>query len=245
MLIILLCLYVANIFTIIDVIGVAVPEDCESRGIDLVFVLDTSISIRKRRFVVVRELVRNIAASLDIGLTQSLVAVIQYSKQATLLFNLLEHTDKTSLLQAIDAIQFTRGRTRTDRALRLLLSSAQDSSMGLRDGHPHIAIIMTDGISMNRSETIAAATDLHDTRVYDKIISVGIANYRTEELKHISNDFVNLYVQDNFTINDVEIVQNNISLELCAEESKFYVLQNKNFQILYYLYVCTSDVLSH
>jgi len=203
---------------IIGVIGQA--EECEPRGIDLVFVLDSSFSIRRSRFMIAVELVRNLTASLDIGLMESLVGVIQYNRKPTILFNLLEHTDKKSLLQAIDDIQFDRGPTHTGRALNLLLSSAQDGSMGLRDGHPHIAVIMTDGRSLDKKGTAAAARDLHDAGVYDKIISVGIGDYQTTELNVIADDFINLFVESNFTSEDIELLQNNISLELCADESK-------------------------
>ena len=203
----------------IGVFGQA-AEECEPRGIDLVFVLDSSFSIRRSGFIKVIELVRNLIANLDIGLTESLVGVIRYSTRPQLLFSLLEHTDKTSLLQAIDAIKFERGRTHTGRALELLLTSAQDGSMGLRDGHPHIAVVITDGISYSKEGTLAAARDLHDARVYNKIISVGTADYRTTELQFIADDFVNLFIESNFTSEDIEVLQHSISLELCADESK-------------------------
>ena len=137
-------------------------SECEIGGIDLVFVLDTSFSIinhqtesgRINLWPTLRNFTVQISSMLDIGLDQSLVGLIRFARRADIIFNLQEHTSSDMLIPAIQRVPQGRGRTNTHNALRLLRQSAIDGRMGLREGRPHVAVIVTDGRSSDRNATI-------------------------------------------------------------------------------------------
>ena len=62
------------------------------------------------------------------------------------------YTDKTTLLAAINNLRYYDENTNTASALSILLRSTQDGTMGLRPGHLHIAILITDGYSTRNIE---------------------------------------------------------------------------------------------
>jgi len=58
-------------------------------------------------------------------------------------------------------------------ASSLLLSSAQDGSMGLKPGQPAIAIIITDGLSnINRGQTISNALSVHASNIFQQVYAL-------------------------------------------------------------------------
>lgn len=64
------------------------PEQkCKSGPVDLVFLIDSSRSVRPHEFETMRKFMIDILATLDIGLNATRVGVVQYSSQV-----LQEHT---------------------------------------------------------------------------------------------------------------------------------------------------------
>ena len=56
--------------------------------------------------------------------------------------------------------------------------------MGLRDGRRHIAILVTDGESNDRNETLDAAEELHAANVF-QVYAAGVGNADIIELEAI------------------------------------------------------------
>lgn len=76
---------------------------------DLVFVLDTSGSIGNSGFQAVREFVASVSMALNVSPRRSQVAVILYSSNAQIHFNLTMHSDATALNDAIESIPYVLG----------------------------------------------------------------------------------------------------------------------------------------
>ena len=152
------------------------------------FILDDSGSISASGFDLLKEFVARVSSALGIGLQRSLVSVISYAHSASLHFGLTRHTDKSSLLQAIRAVPFTGGGTNTAAALQLLQNN---TSLGLRNGYRHIAVLLTDGRPSDTSETLRIASQIHSTNIY-AMITIGIGNADVQELERIAtyDDFV-------------------------------------------------------
>jgi len=108
---------------------------------------------------------------LFIGPQESLAGVILFSTGATLHFNLSQHTDIAALSTAINPnLPYDGGFTNTAAALALLLSSATDGTMGLRPGHPAIAMVITDGQSnVNSAQTIPNAQSVHASNIFQQV----------------------------------------------------------------------------
>ena len=193
--------------------------ECENSGIDLVFVLDGSGSITATRFQLIREFVESVSDTLTIGLQDSLVGVIVFSGSASIEFNLQQHTSKATLLPAINpGIPYPTGGTNTAAALQLLLSSAQDGTMGVRNGRTQIAIVVTDGRSNNRRRTIAAADTLHAAGIY-QVYAAGLGGANIDELNAIASDPSLVFFTDEFDMDTVIELTENFTQTICKEES--------------------------
>jgi len=200
--------------------------DCEERGLDLVFVLDSSISIKRSRFELIRDLTKQISAELNISVDDSLVGVILIGKQPTLQFTLTDHPNNSALRTALGEVPFLRSRTNTAAALRLLYNSALDGRMGLREGFPHLAIIITDGISDDRRETEAASNELHTLGIFNRVIAVGIEGADTEELNIIASDPSFVIFTAEFTPEGLSEARQNLTLEVCTEEESEFEFES-------------------
>jgi len=191
-------------------------SECIIRGIDLVFVLDGSGSITSSGFQLIRQFVRDISALLDVGLQESLVGVILYDDTASIHFNLLQYTNKATLLSAINpGIPYLGGGTNTAGALTLLLSSAQNGRLGLRNGRTHLAVVITDGASDNRLSTQSAANQIHRANVFDEVYAVGVGGADVSELNVIATKLSSVLFTHQFDAAVIRILQRNLTTQLC------------------------------
>ena len=152
----------------------------------MVFVLDDSGSITSAGFQTVRELTVKIAETLNIGMQESLVGVIEYGTTALINFNLLEHTSSEILLPALNSVPFSNGGNDITSAINLLRISVQDGRMGIRDGHYHVAIFVNDGTDVSSAD-MAAADALHATGIY-QVYAVGTPGTNLNNLHYIATD---------------------------------------------------------
>jgi len=199
---------------------------CQIRGIDFVFVIDTSGSIGAPQFQMIREFAEGIVQLLSIGLQESLVGTILFSTSATLHFNLPTYTDIASLSEAINPnLPYDAGSTNTAAALRLLLSSAQDGSMGLRSGFPAIAMVITDGESnIDQAQTIPSAQAIHASNIFQQVYAVGVGNADLTELNAIASDPSLVFNTNSFDTTAIQQLQQSLSQRLC--QSKVYPHNN-------------------
>ena len=163
------------------------------------FVLDTSGSIGINNFQAVREFVASVSMVLNVSSTRSQVAVILYSSNALIHFNLTMHSDATALNDAIQSIPYLGGGTNTAGALNLLQSSYFDGSLGIRDGYEHYAIVFTDGQSADTNATIDAANSLHSSTDF-QVYSVGVIGAQNVELIAIATKNSNVFSASSFTV---------------------------------------------
>ena len=192
--------------------------DCNNAGIDLVFVLDGSSSIGKRRYQLQREFAETVASVLTIGPQDSLVGAIVFSSSAFIQFNLQQHTNATTLLPALNpGLLYPSMATNTAQALLLLLSSAEDGTMGIRDGRTHIAIVVTDD-DRRSSDTRTAASTLHAAGIY-QVYAAGFGIANVDELNDIASDPSLVSFTTTFdTTEDVIELTNNFTQTICLEK---------------------------
>ena len=110
--------------------------DCTTDGVkDIVFVIDTPYYTASYQFQMIREFVDNITVSQKLNSPESSVAILLYNYTARIHFNLEAHTSLSTLSPAINpGLPYYYGYHRnTAAALRLLLSSAQNGSLGIRN----------------------------------------------------------------------------------------------------------------
>ena len=181
---------------------------------DVVFVIDTSGSIGSTRFQLIREFTANITTELIRNSPRSAVGVILFASTAYIRFTLQTYTNLNSLLSAINQLPYSGGGTDTDEALTLLLSTAQNGTLGLRNDSSKVAIVITDGRSSSSSATLSAAAALHASNIFD-VFAVGVDGANLDELEGIASNPNFVFFTSSFNSTGLQQLQNEIIPELC------------------------------
>ena len=179
--------------------------------------IDTSggISFNRFRFKLIKEFISNIIAELIHDSPKSAVGVISFGNSAYIQFNLQTYTSLNSLLSAINNLPRGYGGADTAEALTLLLSSAQNGVLGLRNDSKKVAIVITDGRSSNSSATSSAAARLHASNIFD-IYAVGIDGAYLPELEDIVSGPELVFFTHSFSNHGLQQLQDRIIPQLCA-----------------------------
>ena len=180
----------------------------------MVFVIDASGSIGSSRFQLIREFTADITTELIRNSPRSSVGVILFNGSASIQFNLQTYTSIISLLSAINNLPYSGGGTDTDEALTLLLSSAENGALGLRNNFSKVAIVITDGESSSLSATLSAAAALHASNIFD-VYAVGVDGANLTELQGIASspDFV--FFTNSFNSTGLQQLQDRLIPQLC------------------------------
>ncbi|CAD5110740.1 DgyrCDS110 [Dimorphilus gyrociliatus] len=122
---------------------------------DILFMLDASGSMGYDNFMRQKEFVKSIITDFTIGTRSTRVAVVTFTGDATVNFRLNAFNSREDIIKAIDAIQFKRnGQTRTDRAIARAYNDIFQRGNGARDDQPDIVVLLTDGGSNSKRETM-------------------------------------------------------------------------------------------
>lgn len=177
-------------------------SDCEIGITDLIFIVDTSEIVGLKNFQLIKGFMHNLTMLLNIGPTRSQVAVMLYSSNASLYFDLNEQRNKELLLQEINNIPYYNNTEESNIALTLdlLYSSYMDGSLKARDNHDHIAILFTDGLPDNFTATRIAANNLRsDTDFKIFIIETNGTIPEAAEYTEIAHDSSHVLSAVNFS----------------------------------------------
>ena len=151
--------------------------------VDLVFVLDSSGSIRDNNppdgsydnFDLVLQFVIQLVESLMIGENQSRVGMVIYSNIAVNYFYLRTFYDRNELVQVISRAQYIDGPTHTAQGIFYAREQQFTVARGDRPNVPNVMVVITDGrSSVNTTETIPEAMRAHAEGI--NIISIGVTN---------------------------------------------------------------------
>jgi len=116
--------------------------------LDLVFVLDSSGSITRERFDIVKEMVISVVNELDVRMERTRVGLIYWSNNAFVAFNMIDYGQvKQDVVEAIRRVPYLGNWTQTQDALRLVHDTAFQHHNGDRDGVPNVAVLVSDGNS--------------------------------------------------------------------------------------------------
>ncbi|XP_035862083.1 collagen alpha-3(VI) chain-like [Sander lucioperca] len=160
--------------------------DCENATVaDIVFLVDGSSSISPENFQEVRSFLRSFIEALDIGPNKVHIGLAQYSDEPRQEFLLMDHSDRKSLLAAVEKIQLLGGGTETGKAIDFLQKQYFTKEAGSRLGQrvPQIAIVITDGQSTD--EVKEPAQKLRQDGVI--VFGIGVGEANQKQLESIAN----------------------------------------------------------
>uniref|UniRef100_A0A452TVN2 Matrilin 1 n=1 Tax=Ursus maritimus TaxID=29073 RepID=A0A452TVN2_URSMA len=132
---------------------------CRTRPTDLVFVVDSSRSVRPVEFEKVKVFLSQVIESLDVGPNATRVGVVNYASAVKQEFPLRAHGSKASLLRAVRRIQPLSTGTMTGLAIQFAINKAFSDTEGGRARSPDISkvvIVVTDGRPQDSVRDVSA-----------------------------------------------------------------------------------------
>ena len=155
---------------------------------DLIFVVDSSGSIRQQRFEMVLSYIMKVIDSLEVAPDRVRVGLITYGDSASIRFHLNSYQHKEDVLQAIETTEFSRGRTATADALQQMRRVMFTSANGDRQDVANFAVVVTDGQSnVRREDTIPEAIQARIEGVHIMAVTV-MPEGPNLEIKGIATD---------------------------------------------------------
>ncbi|KAL3857500.1 hypothetical protein ACJMK2_012166 [Sinanodonta woodiana] len=184
-------------------------DTCKIGPADIVFLVDSSLSEGKDNFNKQLDFIKEFVQSVYIGPTFVRVSVITFSSNAQVEFNLTTYLENTTLLDAIDRIQYNPGVTNTGSALR---AAREEVFPEHRKNVKKRVMILTDGLSTNKSDTRVQAQLLKDGGV--NIVAIGIGSeVLHEELLEMASDYSDVFTVSTF--DGLYSIQRKIGIYVC------------------------------
>ncbi|XP_050930520.1 matrilin-4 isoform X2 [Lates calcarifer] len=160
------------------------PEQkCKSGPVDLVFLIDSSRSVRPHEFETMRKFMIDILNTLDIGPNATRVGVVQYSSQVRSEFSLKTHSRLETMVKGINQIIPLAQGTMTGLAIRYVMNAAFTAEEGDRPKVPNVAVIVTDGRPQDRVAEVAAEAREKGIEIY----AVGVARADMTSLRAMAS----------------------------------------------------------
>ncbi|XP_042366541.1 matrilin-4 isoform X2 [Plectropomus leopardus] len=158
-------------------------QKCKSGPVDLVFLIDSSRSVRPHEFETMRKFMIDILNTLDIGLNATRVGVVQYSSQVRSEFSLKSHAKLDAMVKGINQIIPLAQGTMTGLAIRYVMNAAFTAEEGDRPKVPNVAVIVTDGRPQDRVAEVAAEAREKGIEIY----AVGVARADMASLRAMAS----------------------------------------------------------
>ncbi|XP_028295280.1 matrilin-3a isoform X1 [Gouania willdenowi] len=142
---------------------------CRSRPLDLVFIIDSSRSVRPGEFEKVKIFLADMVDTLDVGSDATRVAVVNYASTVKIEFLLKDHSSILDMKKAISRIEPLAAGTMTGLAIKTAMNEAFTEQSGARPRSKNIskvAIIVTDGRPQDQVEEVSAAARAAGVEIY-------------------------------------------------------------------------------
>lgn len=191
---------------------------CKSKPLDLVFIIDSSRSVRPLEFTKVKTFVSQIIDTLDIGAEDTRVAVVNYASTVKIEFHLQTHSDKQSLKRAVARITPLSTGTMSGLAIQTAMDEAFTVEAGARgptSNIPKVAIIVTDGRPQDQVNEVAARARASGIELY----AVGVDRADMESLKMMASEPLDEHVFYVETYGVIEKLSSRFQETFCGKSA--------------------------
>lgn len=191
-------------------------SDCDGKPADVFIVVDSSSSITNKDFNREISFVQSVVKLFDIGEDKTRVGIVSFSHDANMILELNNGLSRSQLLDHISRIQHMGGGTETSEALRMVRQTGFAPNVA-RPNVAKIAIVLTDGLSLDAELTAQEARFAHAAGI--KVFAIGIG-YAADlsEIRNIASDPDENYV---FTVNDfssLTTIHEHLAIKTCKVE---------------------------
>jgi len=176
---------------------------CSSALVDLVFVVDSSVSVGKNDFKLAKDFVKDLTNLFSISKTATRIGLVTFNTYPTTPFKLNRYTNKEDVMKALDAVTYKQGGTYIGKALYRVV---KDMIFRSDPDVEKIVVVMSDGRSFDPvTKPVALLADKKVT-----MVSLGIGRSRqlgANTLLQIANG-----VQENYySIESYAVLKNYLS----------------------------------
>ncbi|XP_035187592.1 collagen alpha-3(VI) chain isoform X8 [Oxyura jamaicensis] len=166
---------------------------------DIIFLVDSSWSIGKEHFQLIREFLYDVVKALDVGRNDFRFALVQFSGNPHTEFQLNTYPSNQDVLSHIANMPYMGGGTKTGKGLEYLIENHLTKAAGSRasEGVPQVIIVLTDG----RSQDDVALPSSVLKSAHVNMFAVGVQDAVEGELKEIASEpfDTHLFNLENFT----------------------------------------------
>ncbi|XP_019492589.1 PREDICTED: matrilin-4 [Hipposideros armiger] len=176
---------------------------CRTGPLDLVFVIDSSRSVRPFEFETMRQFLVGLLRGLDLGPNATRVGVIQYSSQVQSVFPLGAFSRREDMERAIRALVPLAQGTMTGLAIQYAMNVAFSVAEGARPPEarvPRVAVIVTDGRPQDRVAEVAAQARARGIEIY----AVGVQRADVGSLRAMASPPLDEHV---FLVESFDLIQ--------------------------------------
>ncbi|XP_074867509.1 matrilin-4 isoform X2 [Carettochelys insculpta] len=176
---------------------------CKTGPLDMVFVIDSSRSVRPFEFETMRRFMIDIIHNLEVGPNATRVGVIQYSSQVQNIFSLKTFFKRADMEKAINSIVPLAQGTMTGLAIQYAMNVAFTVQEGARPLHkkiPRVAVIVTDGRPQDRVTEVAAQARDAGIEIY----AVGVQRADMNSLRAMASHPLEEHV---FLVESFDLIQ--------------------------------------
>uniref|UniRef100_A0A8C9AZK1 Matrilin 4 n=1 Tax=Prolemur simus TaxID=1328070 RepID=A0A8C9AZK1_PROSS len=176
---------------------------CHTGPLDLVFVIDSSRSVRPFEFETVRQFLVGLLHGLNVGPNATRVGVIQYSSQVQSVFPLGAFSRPEDMERAIRALVPLAQGTMTGLAIQYAMNVAFSVAEGARPPEervPRVAVIVTDGRPQDRVAEVAAQARARGIEIY----AVGVQRADVGSLRAMASHPLDEHV---FLVESFDLIQ--------------------------------------
>ncbi|KFP55856.1 Cartilage matrix protein, partial [Cariama cristata] len=160
---------------------------CRTKPTDLVFIIDSSRSVRPHEFEKVKVFMSRVIEGLDVGPNSTRVGVINYASAVKNEFSLKTYQTKAGLLQAVQRIEPLSTGTMTGLAIQFAISRAFSDSEGARVRSPNfnkVAIVVTDGRPQDGVQDVSARARAAGIEIF----AIGVGRVDMHTLRQIASE---------------------------------------------------------
>ncbi|XP_058989037.1 matrilin-4 isoform X2 [Mustela lutreola] len=176
---------------------------CRTGPLDLVFVIDSSRSVRPFEFETMRQFLVGLLRGLDVGPNATRVGLIQYSSQVQSVFPLGAFSRREDMERAIRALVPLAQGTMTGLAIQYAMNVAFSVAEGARPPEarvPRVAVIVTDGRPQDRVAEVAAQARARGIEIY----AVGVQRADVGSLRAMASPPLDEHV---FLVESFDLIQ--------------------------------------
>lgn len=164
------------------------PESsCDGRPLDLIFVIDSSRSVRPDDFERVKSFIRDVLLFLDVARDQTRVGLVQFGSVVQNEFFLNSYFEKRQMERAVRSMEHLASGTMTGLALQFTREQAFSLARGARPAHtqvPRIAVVVTDDRPQDSVEEEAARAREDGIEIF----AVGVGRVDMATLRAIGSE---------------------------------------------------------